>query len=654
MKNLTYAQYLDKVTGCFIGKAVSGTIGAPFEGVKMPMDIKYSEDLIDLSLPNDDLDLQVLWLDVVAQKGAAFTSYDLLDRFVNYCRYAPGEYAVMRKNYNKGIYPPLSGKFCNDYYTEGMGCPIRSEVWACMAVGNPALAVEFSRCDGCIDHFGESIIAEGFMAALESLAFFESDILKLIDMAQGFVPEDSKFCGLVRDIKKWCAESGEMKEVLSKILFKYGHPDCTNMFQNMGITIASLLLGKGDIIKTTMMALNCGFDTDCTCATAGAVLGLISGAEKLGKEHGFENITYALKVDSVRRSNKITDLAEDIALIGAAFTSSVNTETTLSGIPEVLPAFDDEPKHLCVQFKYENDYPSIGIGEKKIISAVFTNSTGRDMKLFCSLKVPAGLVCGKAEFDVTVGAKGSTSTDITVELPESTKIVYDRNIFELSAKDEVSEEQFEFRFGISGAVPWKVMGPIWRTEPISNTEKLLEYGHYSKFMDTSLIPGNRTDKTRHFHLNFATDTETEFIKQDECFAKLDETKYDPCREVLFNAHEDAFRLSDVFTFRGPCVAYFAREIPMDYDLKVCIQIGYTTPFSLWLNGERISSRDNCDNWTAENIHLTDIELKKGVNRLLFRVTRTNDDAKFNVTFAKGAACAEHIVTLASINPKEFV
>ena len=41
MRTLSYKTYLDKVYGCFIGKAVSGNIGAPHEGVKMPMELPF-------------------------------------------------------------------------------------------------------------------------------------------------------------------------------------------------------------------------------------------------------------------------------------------------------------------------------------------------------------------------------------------------------------------------------------------------------------------------------------------------------------------------------------------------------------------------------------------------------------------------------------
>ena len=111
MTTIPYAAYLDKVYGCFLGKTVIGTLGAPYEGIKMPLELPFGPEMINTMLPNDDLDLQVLWLDVAEQYGPDFTSDQLLDRFVNYCDYSPGEYAVMRKNYARVItYRSSAGK----------------------------------------------------------------------------------------------------------------------------------------------------------------------------------------------------------------------------------------------------------------------------------------------------------------------------------------------------------------------------------------------------------------------------------------------------------------------------------------------------------------------------------------------------------------
>ena len=361
MRKISYKMYLDKVYGCFVGKAISGNIGAPHEGVKMPMNFEFMPEMINCELPNDDLDLQVAWLDVLEKYGENFTSYHLLERFVSCCDYSPGEYSIMRKNFMRGIYPPYSGKFCNDFYIEGMGCPIRSEIWGCVAVDNMKLAQELSVLDGQMDHYGESIWAERFMAALESEAFFDNNIKSLILKALAILPENSKFRALVEYTMELCEKYGDIKVVLTKLLFKYGHPDCTNMYQNMGIIIASLLMGDGDIIKTSLMALNCGFDTDCTCATAGAVIGLLRGADDLIKSYGLTEVTYTLGVDIKRRSDKIYDLAEDIAKMGVHFARVRNKDVHIENAP--CDEYDFAKKPIVTfEAEYEDMKPYVELG----------------------------------------------------------------------------------------------------------------------------------------------------------------------------------------------------------------------------------------------------------------------------------------------------
>lgn len=647
MKTINYKTYLDKVYGCFVGKAISGNIGAPHEGVKMPMELPFLPEMINPDMPNDDLDLQILWLDVVEEKGANFTSRDLLERFVNYCKYSPGEYAIMRKNFNRGIMPPFSGKFCNDYYIEGMGCPIRSEVWACMAVGNPMLAAEFASRDGVQDHCGESVQAERFLAALESEAFFENDIRKLINNALGILPNDSKFKELVEYTISLCDRYGEPKKVLEDILFRYGHPDCTNMYQNMAITIMSLMLGEVDVIKTSIMALNCGFDTDCTCATAGAIIGIIKGADELISAYNLKDPTYTLGVTSFRRSSLIKDLAEDIAKVGIEFSKNVNRKVTITDAPEVFFDFDKTP-----DFRLEVHYaemPCITLGGETEVKLKIMNNTERQAHLNCKIQLVNGICCNKPEFKVNVPAYGEAVTNVVFRLPLETEIISDKNIFTLVAENDEGEELLCDTFGIAGAVPYKVSGPYWRTEPVCTTQLVLDnfsMKHpYEAAMVNSKIEGNITDKIRHFHLNYATDTETDYAG-DTLFAPAEKKR-------LVNIPQDSFTMNDLFGFKGPCVAYLSRVVVSEEEQKLFVQVGYSSPFALYLNDKLIAKRDNFDNWTAENVHIPDVILKKGENKLVLRMTRANADAKFNVTFAYGMACSEHVVNLKSKNPLKW-
>lgn len=658
MRYISYEEYLNKLYGCFVGKAISGNIGAPHEGVKMPLNLPYRPDMIDESRPNDDLDLQILWLDVVEKKGEHFTSYDLLERFVTHCAYSPGEYAVMRKNFLRGVYPPYSGRFCNDYFANGMGCPIRSEIWACLSVGNMALAAEFASRDGILDHVDESVIAEQFLAALEAEAFFESDMDTLIDRALTVVPDDCRFHTLVNDTRAWCRAYGDSKVVLSKILFRYGHPDCTNMFQNLGITLTALLLGENDILKTSLLALNCGNDTDCTCATAGAIIGILRGADELNKAYNLTDTTYKLGVKSDRRSNRIKDLAEDIAFLGLQFTKTCNTDLTVTGAPEVHFDFEPIPK-LSVTSDYPGGLPTVALGKTADVVLTVTNNTESDVRLSCGIDAPNGLICRTPSFTLCVGAKRAERATLSFTLPKDVPYVYDRNLIRFTANGSGGDVHTEFCFGLVGEVPYKLCGPFWRTEPVITTEQILanfseRYPYqvpiHAAFVERHPI-GSEVDYLRDCLISSFADVDTPFIGEDALFAPLTDDWSNPEYEAtLANVASDSFRPYDHFGFRGPGTCYFARVLISPEDLELCVQIGHSAPFELYLNGELLAKRDNCTNYTGENVHLAHIRVKKGENRLVLRTTNRNDDAKYSLVFSKGICLSEHCVCFASKNP----
>ena len=68
MKTITYNDYYNRVYGCFLGKCIGGTAGGPAEGRKELLDYPLDEAILHTALPNDDLDLQILWLEVIEEK----------------------------------------------------------------------------------------------------------------------------------------------------------------------------------------------------------------------------------------------------------------------------------------------------------------------------------------------------------------------------------------------------------------------------------------------------------------------------------------------------------------------------------------------------------------------------------------------------------
>jgi ADP-ribosylglycohydrolase len=301
---LDFSVYKDKVMGCWAGKNIGGVLGAPFEGKRQINNADfYTQDLSKGPPPNDDLDLQIVWLAAVERYGRQVNASILGDYWLSFVIPNWVEYGTGKANLRAGLEPPMSG-YIDNTYKDSCGCFIRSEIWACLAPGRPQLAARYAYEDAIVDHQGEGVFGEVFCAALQSAAFVESDPQKLIDIGLSYIPEKSAMARCVKKAVECFGEGidfpGARKRIHNeapgtfgiqgiklKDIVKEGNEGMEtgapgfDAPENVGFVIAGWLYGKGDFGKALCLANACGEDTDCTCATLGAVLGIISGASKL-------------------------------------------------------------------------------------------------------------------------------------------------------------------------------------------------------------------------------------------------------------------------------------------------------------------------------------------------------------------------------------
>ena len=66
---LQFGEYMNKLSGCYTGKAVGGTLGMPYEGFIGTVDLTYYDPVPTHMIENDDIDLQVVWLQVLRECG---------------------------------------------------------------------------------------------------------------------------------------------------------------------------------------------------------------------------------------------------------------------------------------------------------------------------------------------------------------------------------------------------------------------------------------------------------------------------------------------------------------------------------------------------------------------------------------------------------
>ncbi|HUU23775.1 MAG TPA: ADP-ribosylglycohydrolase family protein [Phycisphaerae bacterium] len=297
-------EYRSKVLGCWMGKNIGGTLGAPFEWRRQLNDVSfYTQELGGEPLPNDDLDIQLLWLVALEERGVEIDAKVLSEYWLIYVTPHWSEYGNAKANLRAGLLPPLSGS-CNNDYKHSCGAFIRSEIWACITPGCPHAAARYAYQDAILDHGdGEGTYGEVFTAALESAAFVETDVGKLIRIGLSYIPDGCGVAGAVRSAVNSHQLGHTWVQARDAILEKYrggsfagdishtSQRDREKGFHtgrqgwdvpsNIGLLMLGLLYGEGDFDKTLCTTVNCGEDTDCTGATVGSLFGILHGIDAI-------------------------------------------------------------------------------------------------------------------------------------------------------------------------------------------------------------------------------------------------------------------------------------------------------------------------------------------------------------------------------------
>src|SRR5689334_6805688 len=96
----------DKILGCWLGKNCGGTLGAPLErayGKAEPFDIDWYPRLQEGGIPNDDLELQLIWLLALEEIGPSLDARKLTRFWLDHVAYNFDEYGFHKTNLKMGL-----------------------------------------------------------------------------------------------------------------------------------------------------------------------------------------------------------------------------------------------------------------------------------------------------------------------------------------------------------------------------------------------------------------------------------------------------------------------------------------------------------------------------------------------------------------------
>ena len=377
---LNREEYRDMVHACWVGKNIGGTMGTPYEGVKEYLDIHGFATEANVVLPNDDLDLQLVWLHAVETVGPhAINAAHLGEFWINLIPPHWNEYGIGKSNMKRGLLPPLSGDYDNDW-KHSNGAWIRTEVWACMAPGVPYLAAKYAIEDAKVDHgAGEGTYAAAFVAAMQSAAFVIKDLRTCIEIGLAQIPATCRVADSVR-LTMECYDAGKTPRETRDTIFERNADIGNGWFEapsNVAYTILGLLYGEGDFKKSMIAAINCGDDTDCTGATVGSTLGILGGSAALPKdwsEHiGDDIVTMSINQNFLGRTlpKTCSELSDRVIAQAPYMLQSNHAETVLTNdkteVPEEYAEYcatdprTAEPLALLKPFSMHFDFAFLGV-----------------------------------------------------------------------------------------------------------------------------------------------------------------------------------------------------------------------------------------------------------------------------------------------------
>ena len=638
-RSISYCDYYAKVMGGWKGKCIAGTLGAPYEGWNM---IFHFNSIADYDRKvvagNDDVDVQLVWLSEMYDVGINLTSEDMIKGFYDhYFQWKWNEYAYSQRNYLRGIHPPLSGIYGNGFFKESEGCPIRAEIWGMIAPGNPSVAAEYAERDGCIDHDinGAAVHAERFIAAMAAEAFFTTDMETVIDAGLVYMPSGSKlYTGLTKVIE--CYKNGVELERARKIIDRdYAHNDCSNAVYNTCVVVLALLYGEGDFDKTVTYALNGGADTDCTCATVGAILGIMYTSAGIPEDQlttaGNSVIT---GIDNLHiEINTYDKLTTATCVVGINMARQGLHQTAIQAPPADTPKLTYKP---TPDFAFEVDYnglPELDIDEPaKKIDLKVSNNLGYVFKGRLEFSCPDQLIVSGYEADISL-IPGENIINFEVAVANGV-LVPEMNTVSIHLINNKEDRAASYSFGLIGAAVWHIVGPFrdWRdfdSLPKDKREQReicgkMTYAHNFD-IDSGIMDGelNYADIESYCEDSDRSDTSFGAIDDDRLAVyEYFNTLYE--KGFRYSAKEEFLKTNDMFGMEGACCAYALQKLYVDENLAEGIDIefwtGSTDPWKIWINGSLVHVQNRimgyCDYSKAFKQHLN-----PGLNTVIVKIVR---------------------------------
>lgn len=301
-----YGAWLGRCAGCTLGKPVEGwsrtqianylrtaeayplkayfPVVEPFPpGLELrPNYIHTSNGRINRMVRDDDLDYTVLALRILEEFGFNFSTHHVALAWLHNLPYYQIYTAEAVAYHNLVIgFEPTDAALYRNPYREWIGAQIRADLWGYANPGDPQRAAGMAHRDAALSHTGNGIYGSMWAAAAIAAAFVVDDPRQIVLAGLAEIPKTSRLAEAVRNTMQWAKECTTWEEAWERVNARYGQYNWIHVINNTCSIVLALLYGQGDLERSICLAVMGGWDTDCTGATTGSILGTALGAKTL-------------------------------------------------------------------------------------------------------------------------------------------------------------------------------------------------------------------------------------------------------------------------------------------------------------------------------------------------------------------------------------
>ena len=379
----------DKIRGGLLGQLLGNLNGLEHEMkyINSPGNVKeYTPALPQGARTDDDTDLEWVYIVAMQRNNTVLLPPDLITQLwkerINNRIWCSNQYA--RQLMDIGFQPPLTGSIVfNPWANFNISGQFICESFGLVAPAMPQTAAKIGLNYTRVTIDAEPAQTTQLFTSMIATAFITNEINEILDAGLKAIDQNCAIQQIVNDVRKWHSLYQDNWRTTRRLVKeKYSHHggemrDRNGYELNTASTIAALLYGEGDFVKTLITAFNFGWDADNNAATSGTIIGVIKGYRWMMQQNWqivdrYHNTTRDnMPMDETITSfaDRIIDLAERVIIenggqrkiISGRIVYQIRTEKPKNIVPLpnladqiTLLQWENKPR-IKITIKNEND-----------------------------------------------------------------------------------------------------------------------------------------------------------------------------------------------------------------------------------------------------------------------------------------------------------